>query len=350
MNNTNTTIEAPVGELNVFGQPIEPLPHYTDVHREQIAEIVDWMAEKNRDVTDKKKLVTQTWLARAARLKPAAVNQVLRGKYASPPDAQLRAMLDAIADYERKAEFSGASMYVRTDIYRTVAAVCNRAKAVASFGIVSGYVGVGKTAAFKEYAAHSSNVYLIEAAPSMTIGVLLEAIMDKLRIGVNARYGQTRSNAARFSSITESLKDSGGLIIIDEAETMSHRCLHELRRIRDMAGVGIVLGGTEKLNSLIMPQHGEFDQIRSRVCLWPETIKSISRADADALAQSALNELGEIDTSVLDALWSYSKGSARMLMENLIPAVKDYGVAKGKEFEADLVHAIAKQVLNLRAV
>ena len=110
MNNTNTTIEAPAGELNVFGQPIEPLPHYTDVHREQIAEIVDWMAEKNRDVTDKKKLVTQTWLARAARLKPAAVNQVLRGKYASPPDAQLRAMLDAIADYERKAEFSGASM------------------------------------------------------------------------------------------------------------------------------------------------------------------------------------------------------------------------------------------------
>ncbi|AXF86417.1 hypothetical protein DTO96_102171 [Ephemeroptericola cinctiostellae] len=130
---------------------------------------------------------------------------------------------------------------------------------------------------------------------------------------------------------------------------MSHRCLHELRRIRDMAGVGIVLAGTEKLSALIMPEHGEFDQIRSRVCLWPKTITAISREDADALAQSSLDEQGELDKPVLDALWSYSKGSARMLMENLIPAIKDYGINKGEALDESLVHDIAKQVLNLRA-
>ncbi|AXF86418.1 hypothetical protein DTO96_102172 [Ephemeroptericola cinctiostellae] len=168
-------------ELDAFGQPIHLLPHYTDVHREQIAEIVDWMTDKNKGVTDKKQLKTQTWVARNARLKPAAVNQVLRGKYASPPDAQLRAMLDAIHDYDRRQEYSGSNVYVKTDIYRIISSVCNRAKAVGSFGVVSGYVGVGKTAALKEYVSTNSNAYLIEAAPSMTIGVLLDAIMNRLK-------------------------------------------------------------------------------------------------------------------------------------------------------------------------
>jgi DNA transposition AAA+ family ATPase len=130
---------------------------------------------------------------------------------------------------------------------------------------------------------------------------------------------------------------------------MSHKCLHILRRIRDVAGVGIVLVGTEKLGALISPTHGEFDQIRSRVTIWPPTVTEIKREDADALAQAALDEQGELSGEVLDALWSYSKGSARMLTENLIPSIKDFGLAKGNELNAALVAAIAKQTLNLKA-
>ena len=342
----NTTADK---NIDPFGQPIFLAAHYTDVHREQVAEIIDWLAAANTGVTDKKKLKTQSWLVRVSRLNASTVNQVLHGKYASPPDAQLRAMLDAIRDYERKVEYGGTHTYVKTGITRTIHNVCSRAAAVGSFGIITGFVGVGKTAGLKEYAAHNSHAFLIEADPSMTVGVLLDSLMEALKIGVNERFGKNRSAAARFKSIVEELKGTSSLLIFDEAETMSHRCLHEIRRIRDKANIGIVLAGTEKLTSLISPMHGEFDQIRSRVCLWPETIKTISRADADALAQSALDEQGELDAPVIDALWQYSKGSARMLMENLIPAVKDYGIGKGQAFGAELVHAIAQQVLNLKA-
>lgn len=344
----NTTITDP--NIDKFGQPINLLPHYTDVHREKIAEIADWMTAKNKDVTDQKKIITQSWLARLARLNPTTVNLVMSGKYPSPPDAQLRKILDAITDYDRKQGASGTTVYVRTGIYRTIEAVCKRASAVASFGVIAGYVGVGKTAGVKEYVSKNAHAYLIEAAPSMSVGVFLDEIMAVLKISISPRFGKSRSAANRFASIIEALKGTSALIIIDEAETMSHRCLHEVRRIRDMAGVGIVLVGTEKLSALIMPEHGEFDQIRSRVCLWPATIKGIQREDADALAQSALDEQGEVDEKVLDALWSYSKGSARMLTENLIPAVKDYGLAKGKALDVELVNAIASQVLNLRGV
>lgn len=348
MNNMSKTNTDP--NIDTFGQPINLLPHYNDTHREQIAEIADWMAAQNKGVTDPKKVVTQSWLARLARLNTATVNLVLGGKYPSPPDAQLRKLLDAIADQDRKQGSSGSTVYVKTGIYRIIEAVCNRASAVASFGVIAGYVGVGKTAGVKEYVSKNAHAYLIEAAPSMTVGVLLDAIMDALKIGISPRFGKSRSAANRFASIIEALKGASALLIIDEAETMSHRCLHELRRIRDMASVGIVLVGTEKLSALIMPEHGEFDQIRSRVCLWPATIKAIQREDADALSQSALSAQGEIGQDVLDVLWGYSKGSARMLTENLIPAIKDYGLAKGNELNVDLVNAIAKQVLNLRGV
>ena len=125
---------------------------------------------------------------------------------------------------------------------------------------------------------------------------------------------------------------------------------HILRRIRDKAGVGIVLAGTEKLHALIAPEHGEFDQIRSRVVFWLPVIKSIKREDADALAQAAfdMDGIADVPDDVLDALWSYSKGSARMLVENLIPAVRDYGLKQGHALEAALVHDIAQQVLNLQ--
>ena len=341
--------EKPTNNTDVFGHPIDCLPHYTDVHRESVATVIDWLNDQNKGVTDPKKAITQSWLARLSRVNPATTNLVLGGKYPSPPTAQLKKMLDAIAEFERKKETSGAANYVKTGIYRTVENVCKRASSVASFGVISGYVGTGKTSALKKYVEENSHAYLIEAAPSMTVGVLLDDIMSQLKIGVGERFGKSRSTSARFASIVDELKGSSSLLIFDEAETMSHRCLHEIRRIRDKAGVGVVLAGTERLSALIMPEHGEFDQIRSRVCLWPATIKSIAREDADALAQSTFDDC-ELDDTVLTALWGYAKGSARMLMENLIPAIKDFGIAKGHALDAALVHDVAKQVLNLKAV
>ena len=106
----------------------------------------------------------------------------------------------------------------------------------------------------------------------------------------------------------------------------------------------VVLVGTEKLTALIKPLHGQFDQIRSRVAMWPQTIEAITRDDADDMARAALADTGhEISDDVLDTLWAYCAGSARVLNESLIPAIKDY--AAGKQLTAGLVEQIASKVL-----
>jgi DNA transposition AAA+ family ATPase len=230
--------------------------------------------------------------------------------------------------------------HVDTSVSKMATVVCERARKYKNFGVLCGYVGVGKTDAVKRYAASNSHTLILEANPNMSPKVML----DELCMHLSAPL--SHSMDGKFANIVDALAGTTYLLIVDEAETMMPKCLHYLRRIRDKAGIGIVLVGTERLFQLIKPTYGQFDQIRSRVGFWPQMIKGISREDADALAQSALSDQGELPNEALDALWGYCQGSARMLLENFIPALRDYGLKK-HALSADLVHAVARDALLL---
>ncbi|MBY0235087.1 MAG: hypothetical protein K2W93_08900, partial [Burkholderiaceae bacterium] len=62
------------------------------------------------------------------------------------------------------------------------------------------------------------------------------------------------------------------------------------------------------------------------------------------LPQNVLAEAGELTDEVLDTIWAYCDGSARVLTENLIPAIKDYGMGK-QALSAALIEQIAAKVL-----
>ena len=113
-----------------------------------------------------------------------------------------------------------------------------------------------------------------------------------------------------------------------------------------LAGVGIVLAGTQKLAELIKPLNGQFDQIRSRVAMWPAHITRITRDDADEIARTTLLAQGVADVpdDVLDALWDYGAGSARVLTESLLPAIRDYGIGR-VPLSPKLIDKLATDVL-----
>jgi len=53
---------------------------------------------------------------------------------------------------------------------------------------------------------------------------------------------------------------------------------------------------------------------------------------------------GDVPDDVLEALWDYSVGSARVLVESLVPSVKEY---MGRNpLSVALVEKVAKVVLN----
>lgn len=307
------------------------LPHYTAADIAHIERIQAWMAEKS---------YKQAALARLARVAASTLSQILGGTYITSPSKQLAAINSAM----RHAEEARADVVapVETSVYKLAFSCCQMARRYRNFSVLSCWVGTGKTFAIKRYAATHSNTYLIEATPTMSTQSLIKLLARRV-----AGFEGKGSIADRFDAVVDALRNTDSLLIIDEAETLTANQLHALRRLRDIANVGILLSGTEHLSGIIKPEHGQFDQIRSRVGFWPETVRGITEEDAAALVQSGFGA-EDVPDEVVQRLFRYCKGSARMLNEGLIAGIKEF--RKGRALDVKLVDMVAKQALCLQSI
>lgn len=304
--------------------------HYTPGDIAQIQAVQAWIADRS---------YTQAALARLARISGSSLNQILKGVYATSPSKLLVSVASAIRHAD---ETSGHAMApVETSVFKLANIACDMARRYRNFAVLSAFVGTGKTFAIKHYAATHPNTYVIEATPTMTPQSLTKLLARRV-VGL-----EKGSIADKFDQVVSSLKDTDALIIVDEAETLTPHQLHTIRRIRDLANIGIVLAGTEHLSGLIKPAHGQFDQIRSRTGFWPETVRGITADDGAALVQSAFGA-EEVAEEVIARLYAYCKGSARMLVEGLIAGVKEF--RQGRPLDVKLVDAVAKQALCLQSL
>ncbi|API77976.1 AAA family ATPase [Ralstonia syzygii subsp. celebesensis] len=305
--------------------------HYAAADVALIGRIGPWMQERG---------YTQAALARLARIAASSLNQILKGSYATSPSKLLSSVESAMRHAEEtKADVVAA---VETSVFKLAHAACSMARRYRNFAVFTGYVGTGKTYALKQYVATHPNTHLIEATPTMTPQSLV-----RLLARVVAGYDGKGSIDDKFRSVVTALKNTDSLLIVDEAETLTPHQLHTLRRLRDLANVGIVLCGTEHLTGLIKPLHGQFDQIRSRTGFWPETVRAINLEDAAALVQAGFGT-EDVPEEVVERLYQYCKGSARMLVEGLVAGIKEF--RRGRALDVKLVDAVAKQALCLQSL
>lgn len=319
-----------------YACPSEFAPTYMPEHISSLQATYAWL---NRTGAP-----TKEWLATATGYASGTLASVLSGKYNANPAKHLKVIQDVIARHdERQAKGIDDDRFVETYTYRMAQVICDRARTYRNFGILSAYVGTGKTTALKRYAHDNAGTLLIEADPSMTSSTLLDEIMEQANI---PPVGASRDKKIR--AIIKALKGSDRLIILDEAEKVSvsdksNNALECLRRISDKAAVGVVLAGTEKLYALITPE-GVFGQIRSRTPIITAVIKSITKEDATLLINNALPQA---DEATIKTIWSLCRGSARMLCEGLIPIIKDYGIAQDRELTSQFVLKLAKDAMSL---
>ncbi|WP_431511638.1 AAA family ATPase [Variovorax sp. DAIF25] len=308
--------------------PIKAKDHYTPEDIQKAGQVLDWL-ERNKQ--------SRAWLAKRASLPSGTLSQVLSGKYVSSPTKQLNQLL-SVLETETERLKDGTPDYVVGSVHKLLRVVCDRTRKQQNFGVITGYVGIGKSRFCVEYQKANPLTLLIEVSPGMTPGVFMDELLEKLNNAV------PHGLSAKFKEIKRILKGTNYLILVDEAEKMSASAMEYLRRIRDTSQVGVVLVGTEKLTTLIKPRHGVFQQVYSRVGMWPKTIETITRDDADDIVRRTFAD-AELPDDLLDVLWAYCEGSARMLTENLLPALRDFGVTAGKSLSGDLMHAIAGKVL-----
>lgn len=304
-------------------------PHYTAADIAVIEKAQAWMAERN---------YTQAALGRLARVAASTLNQILNGGYITSPSKQLAAVESAMKHADDTSEDTLAA--VETSVYKLGQTCCAMARRNRNFAVFSGFVGTGKTFTIKHYAATHGNTHLIEATPTMTPQSLIRDLSVRI-----AGFSGKGSIADRFDAVVAALRNTDSLLIVDEAETLTPHQLHTLRRLRDLANIGILLVGTEHLSGLIKPAHGQFDQIRSRTGFWPETVRQISFEDGAALVQASFGT-EEVPEEVVKRLYQYCNGSARMLVEGLIASLQQ--MRKGKPLSREMVDFVAKQALCLQ--
>lgn len=303
--------------------------HYTAADITLIEKAQAWMAERK---------YTQAALARLARVAASTLNQILNGGYITSPSKQLASVASAIQHADETTE--DAIVPVETSVFKLGQTCCAMARRYRNFSLFSGFVGTGKTFAIKHYVATHPNSYLVEATPTMTPQSLIKDLSVRV-----AGFGGKGCIADRFDAVVAALRNTDSLLIVDEAETLTANQLHVLRRLRDLANVGILLVGTEHLHGIIKHPHGQFDQIRSRVGFWPETVTCINREDAAALIQSGFGK-EDVPDEVVERLYQYSNGSARMLVEGLVAGMQQ--IRKGKALTREMVDFAAVSGLCLK--
>ena len=211
---------------------------------------------------------TQTAIANELGISDAALSSFLRGSYKTPHMIVPKvAELLKVTGKRKVAPKEPA--FVETTVAKRVMEAISYCHLQGKIAVVYGDAGVGKTQAVRAYLRENSLAIGITISPSYaSITGVNELIADQLGI---------RERVARriYAEIIGKLKDSGRVLIIDEAQHLTVRALNHLRCMSDESGVGIALIGNEEVYTKMKGSgKADFAQLFSRIGMRREVLTS----------------------------------------------------------------------------
>ncbi|OWW14046.1 ATPase, partial [Klebsiella variicola] len=262
----------------------------------------------------------------------------LQGKYAGDVpaiDALARSFINREVEKEKSQKIT--ARFVPTVTSRKGMDVIRYAHLDGDLNVIYGAAGLGKTMILREYAAQHRDALLIEADPGYTARVVLEELCGLL--GISKRGNMHELSEACIAA----LRDSGRLLMVDEAENLPYRALETLRRIHDKSGIGLVLAGMPRLIINLKGKRGEYQQLYSRVGFALCIGDSLPQSDITDIAVSMLPGAGSQDVS--EALFKASHGNARRLFK-LVRGVSRHSEISGNAVSAGAVRKFAEMLIN----
>jgi DNA transposition AAA+ family ATPase len=191
-------------------------------------------------------VVTQSSVARESGVSKTAVNQFLKGAY--PGDNQkLTRDLEAWLEFRQQKSQAMPEVpgFVETSTVKQIWSTLQYAQIASSISIIFGNPGVSKTQAIRQYQKNNNNVWLVTISPSRNS--VLECLYE-IALELDIRNAPRRSGPlARM--IVNKLEDTQGLVIIDEADQLTHDALEEIRSIQERAEIGFALVGNHQVYS-----------------------------------------------------------------------------------------------------
>lgn len=278
------------------------------------------------------KQCTISGVARSLDLSPTTLHLWLNDKYKGNV-GKINKAVEQYMERELLREENVNIPFVETSVAQDIFEIANTCHVESEIGVCCGCAGVGKTYAVKMYALEHSDVILIETDFGYTPKVLFSEIHKTLGFeGTGALHNMV-------IDIVDKLKNSGRLIIVDEAENLPYRALELLRRIYDKARVGILLVGMPKLLKNLQGDKGQYTQLYSRVGVLAE-LQPIADNDIVAITSKVTPN----SVSIYPKLSAFCGGNTRVLTKLLVRASR---IAKlnNTAIDEDVLNAALSQLL-----
>lgn len=210
----------------------------------------------------------QSQAAQELGISPGGLSSFLGGNYKTPHTIISR--IEELASINvQKTVAPKAPEYTETGISKLVTNSIRYSHLQGKISVVYGDAGIGKTVAFKHYLDHNALAIGITISPTYaSITGVNELIAGQL--GIRERVARKIT-----AEIINKLRDSGRVLLVDEAQHLTVRALNHLRCIADESGVGICFIGNDEVYSKMKGSgQADFAQLFSRIGMRKQVLVS----------------------------------------------------------------------------
>ncbi len=224
------------------------------MYQEVVKELLDFMKESGR---------SQQQVAKGTALSPSVISQFLSQSYNGNNEEVARTVLKYLEMarlQDIKAKHS--CFYEGMHNTRAVLFACHYAHRHGDISLIFGDAGAGKTTALKHYTEEHPGVVMVTANSCTSSAASILQM-------VGSRTGRTLpgKKESMMSALVDYFKDTGRLVIIDEADHLTMSALQAVRNLNDEARIGIILSGNTKIYTQLLqgPKCSELQQLRQRI-------------------------------------------------------------------------------------
>jgi DNA transposition AAA+ family ATPase len=221
-------------------------------------------------------------------------------------NAKLETALEAYceANLKKAAQTGFSKKCCNITNLRKVFALCDIAELDSKLCVLVSDSGLGKTAALREYTNRKKGTIMIEVDPTYNSKRFFKVMHKALGMSGKGLLEDI------FQECLDDLHGTDRIVIVDEAELLSHKTLELLRRLHDKSEVGIVVAGMPRLIENIRGIRSEFAQWYTRVGA-SMRLEKYTADDVDIVVHEHLGS--DISDDVVDSFYNESRQNGRHL-------------------------------------
>lgn len=279
---------------------------------------------------------SQSAVAKELGVSDGLISPFLKGKYKATQEL-IQKIEQLIKISEKRDASPKEPGFKMTSISQKVINTIEYCHLQGKISVAYGDAGIGKTMAALEYCRQNPDAIMITISPCYaSITGVNELLADELDV---------KEKVARhiYKEIVKKIKNTGRVIIIDEAQHLTSRVINHLRSITDASGVGIAFIGNWEIYSKIYGSgQAAYAQLYSRIGKPAKlSINQILLNDIKLLFSEA-----ELEDSAIDVLHKISqtnyglRGAVNVFVNTIIA----YQVSNYSDMNTGRISKIAKEM------